>query len=56
MLSAGAGLGRLVRVDTPAQAFDPLVSWLKPGDLLLLKASRGVALEQLLPLLQAVLV
>ena len=27
-----------------------------PGDLLLLKASRGVALEQLLPLLQAVLI
>ncbi|MEI7952514.1 MAG: cyanophycin synthetase, partial [Synechococcaceae cyanobacterium ELA182] len=56
MLEAGAGLARLVRVDTPALALDPLVSWLKPGDLLLLKASRGVALEQLLPLLQAVLI
>ncbi|MFZ0409178.1 MAG: UDP-N-acetylmuramoyl-tripeptide--D-alanyl-D-alanine ligase [Cyanobium sp.] len=56
MLEAGAGLARLVRVDTPAQALEPLATWLKPGDLLLLKASRGIALEQLLPLLEAALV
>jgi UDP-N-acetylmuramoyl-tripeptide--D-alanyl-D-alanine ligase len=28
------------------------LGWLRPGDALLLKASRGVALERLLPLLQ----
>ena len=29
----------------------PLLQWLQPGDVLLLKASRGVALERLIPLL-----
>jgi UDP-N-acetylmuramoyl-tripeptide--D-alanyl-D-alanine ligase len=46
-------LERLVRVDNPAAAAELLGSWLKPGDGLLLKASRGVALEQVLPLLEA---
>jgi UDP-N-acetylmuramoyl-tripeptide--D-alanyl-D-alanine ligase len=55
MLAGAAGLARLVRVDTPAEATEPLADWLAPGDLLLLKASRGVALEQLLPLLAAAL-
>jgi UDP-N-acetylmuramoyl-tripeptide--D-alanyl-D-alanine ligase len=48
----GAALARLQRVDTPPQALEPLLAWLRPGDALLLKASRSVALEQLLPLLQ----
>lgn len=52
MEAAAAGLSRLLRVATPAEALDPLLAWLRPGDHLLLKASRGVALEQLLPLLR----
>ena len=52
MLAAAQGLARLERVDTPAAAAQPLGQWLEPGDVLLLKASRGVALEQLIPLLQ----
>jgi UDP-N-acetylmuramoyl-tripeptide--D-alanyl-D-alanine ligase len=52
MLGAAQGLGRLERVDTPAGAAPLLRQWLAPGDVLLLKASRGVALEQLIPLLQ----
>jgi UDP-N-acetylmuramoyl-tripeptide--D-alanyl-D-alanine ligase len=42
-------------VATPEQALEPLQAWLQPGDQLLLKASRGVALERLLPLLEATL-
>ena len=52
MLKAAAGLERLVRVARPEEALEPLLGWLRPGDALLLKASRGVALERLLPLLQ----
>ena len=53
MLEAASGLERLVRVARPVEALEPLLGWLRPGDALLLKASRGVALERLLPLLQA---
>ena len=42
----------LARVSTPGEALEPLAGWLASGDSLLLKASRGVALEQLLPLLE----
>ena len=52
MLEAAAGLERLVQVARPEEALEPLLGWLQPGDTLLLKASRGVALERLLPLLQ----
>ena len=52
MLEAAAGLERLLRVGRPEEALEPLLGWLRPGDALLLKASRGVALERLLPLLQ----
>ncbi|MFM8525010.1 MAG: UDP-N-acetylmuramoyl-tripeptide--D-alanyl-D-alanine ligase [Cyanobacteriota bacterium] len=52
MEAAAAGLSRLIRVATPAEALHPLLDWLRPGDHLLLKASRGVALEQLLTLLR----
>ena len=53
MLQAAAGLPRLQRVDTPEQAAAVVAGWLQPGDQLLLKASRGVALERALPLLEA---
>jgi UDP-N-acetylmuramoyl-tripeptide--D-alanyl-D-alanine ligase len=52
MAAAAAGLARLERVASPAAAAPLLRQWLAPGDVLLLKASRGVALEQLIPLLQ----
>jgi len=52
MLEAAAGLEGLVRVARPEEALEPLLGWLRRGDALLLKASRGVALERLLPLLQ----
>ncbi|MEB3332910.1 MAG: UDP-N-acetylmuramoyl-tripeptide--D-alanyl-D-alanine ligase [Synechococcaceae cyanobacterium] len=51
MLEGAAGLPRLLRVETPEQAAEPLRGWLAPGDVVLLKASRGVALERLIPLL-----
>jgi UDP-N-acetylmuramoyl-tripeptide--D-alanyl-D-alanine ligase len=53
MVEAAAGMARLVRVSTPEAAAAPLLEWLTPGDVLLLKGSRGVALETLLPPLRA---
>jgi UDP-N-acetylmuramoyl-tripeptide--D-alanyl-D-alanine ligase len=52
MLAAAAGLARLALVAQPEEALVPLLGWLRPGDALLLKASRGVALERLLSQLQ----
>ena len=52
MLAAASGLTRLERVTTPEAAAAPLKAWLAPGDVLLLKGSRGVALERLIALLQ----
>ena len=49
MQQAASGLTRLARVGTPEEAAAPLAEWLAAGDVLLLKASRGVALERLLP-------
>ena len=51
MVKAATGLSRLRQVDCPEAAAEPLLQWLQPGDVLLLKASRGVALERLIPLL-----
>ena len=51
MVAAATGLARLRQVDCPEAAAEPLLQWLQPGDVLLLKASRGVALERLIPLL-----
>ncbi len=51
MAAAAASLPRLAVVETPEQAVAPLAQWLQHGDVVLLKASRGVALERLLPLL-----
>ncbi len=39
-------------VNTPEEAISPLSAWLKGGDYLLLKASRGIKLERLIPLLE----
>ncbi|MFM9088915.1 MAG: glutamate ligase domain-containing protein, partial [Cyanobium sp.] len=55
MVEAARGLPRLVRVNQPQEAAAPLLDWLASGDLLLLKGSRGVALETLLPLLKGAL-
>ncbi|MEY4430999.1 MAG: UDP-N-acetylmuramoyl-tripeptide--D-alanyl-D-alanine ligase [Cyanobacteriota bacterium] len=51
MAAAAASLPRLAVVDSPERAAEPLAQWLQSGDVVLLKASRGVALERLLPLL-----
>jgi UDP-N-acetylmuramoyl-tripeptide--D-alanyl-D-alanine ligase len=51
MAQAAAALPQLELVATPEQAAAPLHTWLRNGDVLLLKASRGVALERLIPLL-----
>ncbi len=52
MAEAGAGLKRFAVVASPEAAAEPLRGWLSAGDCLLLKASRGVALERLLPALE----
>jgi UDP-N-acetylmuramoyl-tripeptide--D-alanyl-D-alanine ligase len=49
---AAGRLPSLSRVATAAAAVEPLLAWLQPGDGVLLKASRGVALEQVLTLLK----
>jgi len=49
--SAAQAVPRLAVVAEPAEAAEPLKLWLTCGDVLLLKASRGVALERLIPLL-----
>ena len=51
MAIAASGLPRLTVVSSPEDAAQPLKEWLRAGDVVLLKASRGVALERLLPLL-----
>ncbi|WP_159817309.1 UDP-N-acetylmuramoyl-tripeptide--D-alanyl-D-alanine ligase [Cyanobium sp. Copco_Reservoir_LC18] len=53
MLAAAAGLPRLARAATPEEAAALLLDWLQPGDRVLLKASRGVALERAIPVLEA---
>ena len=53
MAGAAQGLKQLALATTPAEAAGLVQPWLSSGDSLLLKASRGVALEQLIPLLQA---
>jgi UDP-N-acetylmuramoyl-tripeptide--D-alanyl-D-alanine ligase len=55
MEQAATGLERLQRADSPEQAAGVLLGWLAPGDRVLLKASRGVELERMLPALEAAL-
>ena len=51
MAEVAAPLPHLKLVSHPEDAAAPLAAWLNSGDVLLLKASRGVALERLIPLL-----
>ena len=51
VMKGAAGLSKLVCVASPEAAAEPLKQWLRPGDHVLLKASRGIALERLIPLL-----
>lgn len=51
MSAAALSIERFAVVTTPEAAAQPLHAWLRHGDVLLLKASRGVALERLMPLL-----
>ena len=53
MAAEAASLPALAVVAQPEQAAEPLAQWLQSGDVLLLKASRGIALERLIPLLPA---
>lgn len=55
MAGVAQGLKQLALAATPAEAAGVVQPWLAAGDSLLLKASRGVALEQLIPLLEALL-
>ena len=52
MQRAASSLERFTLVESPELAAETLNRWLQPGDTLLLKASRGVALERLIPLLK----
>ena len=54
MANVASGLDRLALVAMPEAAAAPLGQWLQAGDVVLLKASRGVALERLIPLLPSV--
>ena len=51
MAEVAAPLPHLQLVSHPEDAAAPLAAWMNSGDVLLLKASRGVALERLIPLL-----
>jgi len=51
MAEVAAPLPHLQLVSHPEDAAAPLAAWLNSGDVLLLKASRSVALERLIPLL-----
>ena len=51
MAEVASSLPNLQLVASPEDAAAPLTDWLDSGDVVLLKASRGVALERLIPLL-----
>ncbi len=52
MFQAGKSLDYIDLVSTPEEAFNSLINRLRSGDHLLLKASRAVCLERILPLLE----
>ena len=52
MATAASPMAHFALVSEPEQAAVPLAEWLASGDCVLLKASRGVALERLLPALE----
>jgi UDP-N-acetylmuramoyl-tripeptide--D-alanyl-D-alanine ligase len=51
-LAGFAGDGRVVAVEDPLEAYESLRPWLAGDETILLKGSRGVALERLLALLE----
>ncbi len=51
MAEEAKGMARFAIVQTPEDAAKPLHSWLKAGDVVLLKASRAISLERVIPLL-----
>jgi UDP-N-acetylmuramoyl-tripeptide--D-alanyl-D-alanine ligase len=51
LMAGASGLDLVMRVNSPEAAADQLQKILKPGDYLLLKASRAIALEKVIPLL-----
>jgi UDP-N-acetylmuramoyl-tripeptide--D-alanyl-D-alanine ligase len=55
MVAAARPLPRLAQVSTPEEAAVQLAPWLAPGDAVLFKASRGVALEQAISALEGLL-
>jgi UDP-N-acetylmuramoyl-tripeptide--D-alanyl-D-alanine ligase len=55
MAAVADALPRLARAAGPEQAASCLAAWLRPGDAVLLKASRGVALERLIEPLERLL-
>lgn len=55
MAAVADALPRLARATGPDQAAVCLAGWLQPGDAVLLKASRGVALERMIEPLQRLL-
>ncbi|BEV36405.1 UDP-N-acetylmuramoyl-tripeptide--D-alanyl-D-alanine ligase [Synechococcus sp. M16CYN] len=54
MAQAAGTIPLVAIVMTPERAAQPLKAWLEPGDVVLLKASRAVALDRLIPLLPLV--
>lgn len=55
MAAAAAGLERMALARDALQAAEQVAGWLSPGDVVLLKASRGVALERAIPRLETLL-
>ena len=53
MARVAKALKHLAIVSSPEEALEPLKNWLTPGDYVLLKASRAVALERLIHLISA---
>ncbi len=53
MKSAASTIRNFQIVSSPESAIKPLKSWMKPGDIVLLKASRAIAMERLIPLLDS---
>ena len=51
MVAGAKGIDQLVCVNESEEAVASLKEWLRPGDHLLLKASRGIALERLIDLI-----
>ena len=54
-MSVAAGELKVARHPDAESAADALVAWLRPGDTVLLKGSRGARVERVLQSLQALL-